>query len=210
MNDFNLGETFDIKFTSRSFSTGAPTTLAGTPVVSAYEDNSLTQITAGITLTVDFDSLTGLNNVRVVATGANGFERGKSYNLVITTGTVGGVSVVGEVIGSFSIDRERSDVVLISTTIATLASQTSFTLSEGSADNSAYLNQMVIITDQATRLQKALGLVSAYTGGTLTVTLDADPGIFTMAVGDLVDIVAISPSPVALEVDANGRVDVGS
>lgn len=101
--DRTVGETFYVMFTTRAFATGVPTTLAGTPVVSAYEDNSITQITAGITLGVDHDSVTGLNLLTIVATGANGFEAGKDYHLVITTGTVGGVSVVGEVVGEFSL-----------------------------------------------------------------------------------------------------------
>jgi hypothetical protein len=105
IGDITLGVTFDHFFTTRRFSTGAPHTLAGTPVISAYEDNGTTEITAGITLTADFDSRTGLNHVRVVATGGNGFEAGKSYYLVITAGTVDSVSVVGEVIGSFTIGR---------------------------------------------------------------------------------------------------------
>ena len=106
--DFRLSDTFDVKFTTRSFSTGAPTTLAGTPVISAYPANSTTQVTDGITLTVDFDTVTGLHNVRVVATGANGYATATNYALVITTGTVGGVSVVGEVIGSFSIEARSA------------------------------------------------------------------------------------------------------
>jgi len=106
--DVRLGDTIDIKFTTRSFSTGAPTTLAGTPVISAYPGNSVTQITAGITLTVDFDAVTGLHNVRVVATSGNGYATATNYALVITTGTVGGVSVVGEVIGTFSIEARSA------------------------------------------------------------------------------------------------------
>lgn len=106
--DFTAGDTFDVKFTTRRFSTGAPFTLAGTPVISAYPDNSVTQLTAGITLTVDFDSVTGLNNVRVVATVGNGYAAGSSYALVITTGTVDSVSVVGEVIGSFTLGRSAA------------------------------------------------------------------------------------------------------
>lgn len=104
LGDFALGETLYCKFTTRRFSTGAPHTLAGTPVVSAYEDDSTTQITAGITLTVDFDSVTGLNHLTVVATSGNGFEAGKQYDLVITAGTVDSVSVVGEVVARFSIE----------------------------------------------------------------------------------------------------------
>lgn len=99
-------------FTTRRFSTGAPFALAGTPVISAYEDNSTTQITAGITLTADFDTVTGLNHVAVVASGANGFEAGKDYHLVITTGTVDSVSVVGEVVGRFTLSRSAAAVDL--------------------------------------------------------------------------------------------------
>ena len=105
MTDFALESTFDTKFTTRQFTTGAPFTLAGTPVISAYPDNSTTQLTAGITLTADFDGVTGLNNIRVVATAANGYAAGSSYALVITTGTVDSVSVVGEVVGAFTLER---------------------------------------------------------------------------------------------------------
>lgn len=105
--DFALESTIDLKFTTRNTS-GVPTTLAGTPVIDIYEDNSATQITGAETLTVDFDSITGLNNLRIVCTAANGFESGKSYSAVITTGTVDGTSVVGEVVANFSIERSAS------------------------------------------------------------------------------------------------------
>lgn len=103
LGDFALGSTFDCKFCTVNTS-GVPTQLAGTPVISAYPDNSTTQLTAGITLTVDFDAVTGLNNVRVVATSGNGYAAGSNYQLVITTGTVSGSSVVGYVVGQFSIE----------------------------------------------------------------------------------------------------------
>jgi hypothetical protein len=103
--DYALESTFDVKFTSRIFATGVPGTLAGSPVVEIYEDNGTTQITAAETLTVDFDGVTGLNNLRIAATAANGFEAGKSYSAVISAGTVSGVSVVGEVIANFTLGR---------------------------------------------------------------------------------------------------------
>ena len=106
--DVALGATIDLKFSTRRFSTGAPFTLASSPVISAYVDNGTTEITAGITLTVDFDGRTGLNNVRVVATSGNGFAAGTNVDLVITVGTVDSVSVVGEVIGSFSIENRSA------------------------------------------------------------------------------------------------------
>lgn len=112
MSDYTVGDTCHFMFTTRRFSTGAPFALAGTPVVSAYENESLTQITAGITLGVDHDTVTGLNLLTVVASGANGFESGKDYHLVITTGTVDSVSVVGEVVGRFTLSRSAAAVDL--------------------------------------------------------------------------------------------------
>lgn len=317
--DYVLEDTIDFKFTSRSFSTGAPTTLSGTPAVEIYEDNSLTQITAAETLTVDFDSVTGLNNLRVAATAANGFEAGKSYHCVISAGTVGGVSVVGEVVAQFSIQRspvnwakvtapttavdlsatdiqlvdtvttytgntvqtgdafarlgapagasvsadvaaikaetveigtpsdlgsgttlagnladmagatfatgtdsleairDRGDaawttgaggsdrLLMVDTTIATLASQTSFTLTAGSADDDAYNNCTIVIEDASTATQKAVGLVSDYTGSTKTVTLKYDPAVFTMAATDKVYILAENALKASL---ANRQLDV--
>lgn len=113
--DIALGSTLDFKFTTRRFSTGAPFTLAGTPVLAAYPDNALTEITAGITLSIDFDARSGLNHMRIVATSGNGYVAGSTYALVITVGTVDGVSVVGEVIGSFSIERTGAALALLQT-----------------------------------------------------------------------------------------------
>jgi len=107
IGDFALGSTFDTKFCTVD-STGLPTTLAGTPVISAYVDNNTTEITAGITLSVDFDSRTGMHNIHVVATSGNGYASGGNYHLAITTGTVGGVSVVGYVVAEFSIEARSA------------------------------------------------------------------------------------------------------
>jgi hypothetical protein len=124
VGDVRLGDTFDVKFTTVT-TTGAPTTLAGTPVISAYPGNSTTELTAGITLTVDFDARTGLNNVRVVATGGNGYATATDYQLVITTGTVGGTSVVGYVVGEFSIEKR-------SALMPTTAARTALVAADGS------------------------------------------------------------------------------
>ena len=125
MRDRTVGDTFYMFFTTRAFATGIPTVLAGTPVVSAYEDNSATQITAGITLGVSHDSVVGLNLLTVVATGGNGYETGKDYSFVITTGTVGGVSVVGEVVGEFSLSLSAAAVDLANGTDGLTALKTS-------------------------------------------------------------------------------------
>jgi len=103
LGDFALSTTIYAKFCTVT-TTGAPTQLAGSPVVSVYENDDNTQITSGVTLNVDEDGVTGLNQLVIVASGANGFEAGKFYDAVITTGTVGGTSVVGYCVASFTIE----------------------------------------------------------------------------------------------------------
>lgn len=102
LGDIALGSTHDFKFATSVG--GVMTTLAGSPVVAAYIGNDTTEITAGITLSVDFDGRTGLNNVRLVATSGNGYTTATDVRLVLTAGTLGGVSVVGRVVGECTIE----------------------------------------------------------------------------------------------------------
>ncbi|MCK5644772.1 MAG: hypothetical protein KAJ19_28490, partial [Gammaproteobacteria bacterium] len=86
-------------------STGDPTTLSGTPVLSVYKDDNTTQSVAGITLIVDFDSVTGLNNWEIDTSADAFYATGSDYKVVITTGTVDGTPVVGYVVATFSIEN---------------------------------------------------------------------------------------------------------
>lgn len=81
---------------------GGATTLSGGPVVSIYKDASTTESTAGVTLTPDTDTRMGAS-LLVVDTSADGtfYSSGSCFDAMITTGTVGGVSFVGYVVGSF-------------------------------------------------------------------------------------------------------------
>lgn len=94
--------------------------------------------------------------------------------------------------------------VLVNTTIATLASQTSFTLTAGSADDDTYVGKSIIITNSASSVQKAVGTISAYVGSTKQITLSEDPLIYTMAVGDFICINAgvTLTSTIADKIDA--------
>lgn len=83
--------------------------------------------------------------------------------------------------------------VMVRTTIATLASQTSFTLTAGSADDDVYNGLTAVITDQSTSVQKAVATISDYVGSTKTVTLSVAPG-FTIATGDSISVIAGSSS----------------
>jgi hypothetical protein len=106
LGDFALETTFDFKFTTVD-NTGLPVTLAG-GVVEVYVDNSITQITVAEVLTLDFDGITGLHNCRIAATAANGFSVGQECQVVISAGTIGGISAVGYVVASFSIENRAA------------------------------------------------------------------------------------------------------
>ena len=59
-----------------------------------------------MTLTADFDGVTGLNHV-TIDTSADGsfYAAGSSFQVVITAGTVDSVSVVGQPVGEFTLNR---------------------------------------------------------------------------------------------------------
>lgn len=107
--DRTKGDTFTFRFTSRTFAAGVPTALAGSPVLSAMEDAVDTPITTGVTLTAS--SVAGLNLCTIDSSQAD-FESGKEYDVYLSAGTVGGVSVVGEVVGHFSLGRGAAAVDL--------------------------------------------------------------------------------------------------
>lgn len=117
-------------------------------------------------------------------TTANFYEAGSRYFVVIASITVD-AATVNFVAATFTIGYPGA---LVNTTIATLSSQTSFTLEDASLDASAYVGCPVVIHDLASAVQVAIGYISAYAVTTKTVTLAADPGIFTMAAGDHISI----------------------
>ena len=109
LGDFDTSTVVYGKFTTYRPSTGATHTLAGTPALSVYKDNSTTQSTTGVTLTADFDSVTGLNHF-AIDTSADGtfYSAGSFFDIVITTGTVDSVSVTGSVVGSFTLRKNSA------------------------------------------------------------------------------------------------------
>mgnify|MGYP006053310371 CR=1 FL=1 len=102
IGDFTAGKTVIVRFNTHQ-ADGTPITLAGTPAISVYK-NSTTESTTGVSLTVDYDGRTGLHHV-AVDTSADGtfYAAGNDFDLIITTGTVDSISVVGTKVGSFSL-----------------------------------------------------------------------------------------------------------
>lgn len=108
LGERTVGSTVVLFFTTAV--DGLPTTLAGTPAISIYK-NSTTESTTGVTLTASYDSRTGMNQV-VVDTSADStfYAAGNDFTVVITAGTVNSISVVGSVVGSFSLTTRQTNV----------------------------------------------------------------------------------------------------
>jgi hypothetical protein len=105
IGDYAAGDTIDWKFTTRA-TTGAPSALSAA-TVAVYKGNSTTEVTAGITLTASFDSVTGLNHVRLDTTAdtttyANGTS---TFQAILSHGVVNSVTIAGEVVGFFTLGR---------------------------------------------------------------------------------------------------------
>lgn len=92
----------------------APITLAGTPSLAVYKDDGTTQSTAGLTLSVDHDSITGKHMVKVDTSADAFYVTGADYSVVIAAGTVDTISVVGSVVGSFSIENRNTKAAVVS------------------------------------------------------------------------------------------------
>jgi hypothetical protein len=81
--------------------------LTGTPSLALTKDCDDTPITAGITLTVDFGSITGRNHVAIDLSSDEAYSNGLAFHLYVAAGSEDGVSVVGYEVTTFSI-RHRS------------------------------------------------------------------------------------------------------
>lgn len=189
------GETIRIPFSSFDKDDGSSITMTNftTADILIYKDGNTTEraSTNGFTATTDFDGKTGKHLAIIDLsdnTTADFFAAGSEYLVAIDSVTVDGVTVGGW-IARFKIGY---DAALFNTTIASLTSQTSFTLTVGPADNGALIGCVALIHDAASAVQRAIGVVSGYTGVSRTVTLAADPAIFTMAAKDNISFFAPS------------------
>jgi hypothetical protein len=198
LGDHKYGQTIYIPFATYG-TNGESLTMSGlaTTDIEVYKNGSVTQRAsdAGYTLLdtdgIDFDLETGIHGFSIDTsdnTTAGFWGPGNDYMVVVSTITVNAQTV--RILRTFSIENRGGDDILLRTTIATLASQTSFTLTAGSADNDAYNGAVIIVHDAASVVQKAIGMIRDYTGASKTVTLQFDPAVFTMAVGDYVTVKA--------------------
>jgi hypothetical protein len=209
------GSTIRIPFNSFDKDDGSAITMTNYAAADllVYKDGNTTEraSTAGYTATTDFDGKTGKHLAIIDLadnTTANFWNAGSEYLVAIDAVTVDTVTVGGW-IARFRIGHPGA---WIDTTIATLSSQTSFTLTTGPAEDDAINGRYVIIHDIASAVQCGQGIVLDYTGSTKTVTLVAGT-TFTAAAGDNISIMDLAPLQATvvgrtLDVSATGEAGV--
>jgi len=203
MGDFAVGQIVYIYF--NTFDSNDPsasvtmTTFINTDV-HIHKDDSLTQRNnaAGVTVDVDVDAIAGTHFIKIDTadnTVGDFFEAGHDYFVRIEGATVDAGNI-NAVVGCFSIANRRTAGQMAVTSIEGLTDQNTFTLTSGevSANDDAYNDCLIIVTDQVTKIQKAIGYISDYTGSTRSVQLYASPLCtgFTMAIGDSCEIFSSS------------------
>jgi len=107
-SDYQLEDTLYLPFTTRAYATGIPTVLASGQV-DIYEDATATPIITSETFVSDLNSVAGLNMVTITATAATGFGTGQHYSVVLGAGTVDSVSVIGEVVATFTLEMSAAE-----------------------------------------------------------------------------------------------------
>ncbi len=200
LGEVRPGQTIYIPFhTFDSNDPSASVTITGlaTTDIEIYKDGSTTQRASdsGYTLLdtdgIDFDSTTGIHGVSIDLadnTTAGFYSAGSQYMVVIASITVD-AATINFIPVTFTIGYPSA---LLNTTIATLSSQTSFTLTDGPAEDDALNGMYCIIHDVASQVQMGSAVISDYTGSTKTVTLAAGT-TFTAAATDNVSIMGLAP-----------------
>jgi hypothetical protein len=166
-----------------------------------YKDGSTTAraSTSGFTATTDFNTKAGEHLAIIDLTDnttADFYAAGSEYLVALDSITVDGVTVRSW-IGRFRIGYPGA---VLDTTIATLSTQTSFTLTSGPAEDDALNGMWCIIHDAASAVQLAWAQILDYTGSTKTVTLAAG-ATFTVAAKDNISVMY----PVPLQAATTGR-----
>lgn len=184
------GATIRIPFSSFDKDDGSSITMTNFAVgdILIYKDGSTTEraSTNGYTATTDFDGKTGKHLAIIDLadnTTAGFFAAGSEYLVAIDAVTVDAVTV-GAWVARFRIGYNAA---ILDTTIATLSSQTSFTLSAGPAEDDALNGCIARIHGVASAVQAGFAVISDYTGSSKTVTLLAGT-TYTAAATDNISI----------------------
>lgn len=198
-------------FDSNDPSASVTMTGLATTDIEVYKNGSTTQRASdsGFALLdtdgTDFDTTTGIHGISIDLadnTDAGFYAAGGQYWVVIASVTVD-AATINFILCTFRIGYPNA---LFNTTIATLASQTSFTLTDGPAEDDALNGMWCYLHDVASAVQSGMAIISDYVGSTKTVTLAAGT-TFTAAATDNIAIMG----PMPMQPTVTGRtLDVSS
>ncbi len=109
LGDYDTSTVVYGKFSTYNPATGATFTLSGSPAIAVYKDASTTQSTSGVTLTTNFDSVTGLNHF-AVDTSSDGtfYAAGSFFDVTLSAGTVNAIDISGAAVASFTLRKDSS------------------------------------------------------------------------------------------------------
>jgi hypothetical protein len=115
LGDFATGATVRKTFNTRDIN-NEPITLAGIgsppsgPTVRVYKDGNTTEVSSGVTLTVDYDGRTGLHMLVVdLSSAPSTYAAGAEFKAVLTEGSVDGLDVSGTVLAEWSIENRFAE-----------------------------------------------------------------------------------------------------
>jgi hypothetical protein len=177
IGSWKIDDTPTFTVTTHTASTGAVTDADAVPAYRVYEDETGTAILTGNMAKLDDAGTTGFYSEQITLSAANGFEKGKSYNIVITA-AVG--AVTGATIRNLQIEAEvdANSVSNIGANVITAAS-----IATGAIDADAIADGAIdagaFAADAITAAKIADGAIDAATfaAGAITATVIATGAI---------------------------------
>jgi len=131
--------------------TGAPITMTS-GAVSVYKESDLTQSTAGVTLTANYDSQTGMHDVTIDLSADAFYAVNKDYSVVLTAGVVDGVTVAPAVLAHFAIEKRFQEVDVVKIGGDTQSATDLKDFADAGYDPSTNKVQGVVLVDTVTLL----------------------------------------------------------
>lgn len=119
IGSWKIDDLVTFSVTTHTASTGAATDADSVPSYRVYEDETGTAILTGNMAKLDDANTTGFYSEQITLSAANGFEKGKSYNIIVSA-TVGGIA--GNTLRTFQLEAEvDANVVSGNVTVGALA-----------------------------------------------------------------------------------------
>lgn len=183
--DYKFQQTVRIPFDTTDQAGGA-VGLTSAGQLRVYKNNSTTEKTSGITLTQNFDGITGVHMIEIDTTDSF-FEPGADYWIALVGATIAG-ETVNAVLGSFSIENRMLGDVVVGTVTNSPIDGGSFRDSARSSTDSVYVNLAVVFTSGQNR-----GITrkcTAYNGTDKEFTFDV-PFPFAPQTGDHYKVIGL-------------------